>query len=247
MIIYPAIDLKGGRCVRLVQGDMAQSTCYGQLPKDQALAFVKAGAEWLHLVDLDGAMVGDGQNSQAISALIEAVPVPVQLGGGIRTMRAIEAWLDRGVARVILGTSAVRDPDLVLRAAGRFHEQIAVGIDARDGLVAVEGWAVTSGLGAGEVALRCADYGVSTIIHTDIGRDGMLEGVNWQASERLAEALAAHHKGVQVIASGGVGSMADLESLMQARGLSGVVIGRALYEGRIALAKALDYVQGQGS
>lgn len=235
MILYPAIDMKQGRCVRLLRGDMASATVFGEDPAAQARAFAAAGFAWLHLVDLDGAFAGRSVNAAAVEAVLAAVEIPVQLGGGIRDRAEIEAWLARGVARVILGTAALRDPDLV-RAAARAHPgRIAVGIDARDGRVAVEGWAETSEVGSLDLARRFEDAGVAALIYTDIERDGALGGVNVAATAALARAVA-----VPVIASGGVGSLADLRALKASGAdLDGVIAGRALYEGRILAAEAL--------
>ena len=236
MILFPAIDLKGGACVRLVQGDMARATVFSDDPPAQARTFQAAGFAWLHIVDLDGAFAGRPVNADAVGSILDAVDLPVQLGGGIRDMATIEAWLERGVRRVILGTVAVRDPDLVRDACRAFPGRVAVGIDARDGRVAVEGWAETVDMEALELARRFEDAGVAAIIHTDIARDGALEGVNATATGALARALAT-----PVIASGGVASHSDLEALKQyeADGVCGVICGRALYDGRIDPAQAL--------
>jgi phosphoribosylformimino-5-aminoimidazole carboxamide ribotide isomerase len=235
MILYPAIDLKDGRCVRLIRGEMASATVFGEDPAAQAQAFAAAGCRWLHLVDLNGAFAGRPVNAAAVEAILAAVAIPVQLGGGIRDRATIEAWLERGVARIVLGTAAVRDPELV-RAAARAHPgRIAVGIDARAGRVAVEGWALTTDVTAEELARRFEDAGVAAIIYTDIDRDGALHGPNVEATAALARAV-----GIPVIASGGVSSLADLRAL-KATGapLDGVITGRALYEGRIDLGEAV--------
>ena len=236
MILFPAIDLKDGACVRLVQGDMARATVFSDDPPAQARAFAAAGFAWLHIVDLDGAFAGKPINADAVGAILDAIDLPVQLGGGIRDMATIEAWLGRGVHRVILGTVAVRDPDLVRTACRAFPGRIAVGIDARDGRVAVEGWAETVDMDALELARRFEDAGAAAIIHTDIARDGALEGVAAAATGALARALAT-----PVIASGGVASHDDLEALKayEADGVCGVICGRALYDGRIDPAQAL--------
>ena len=236
MILFPAIDLKGGACVRLVQGDMARATVFSDDPPAQARSFESVGFAWLHIVDLDGAFAGKPVNAEAVGAILDAVELPVQLGGGIRDMGTIETWLARGVRRVILGTVAVRDPDLVHDACRAFPGRVAVGIDARDGRVAVEGWAETVDMEALELARRFEDAGVAAIIHTDIARDGALEGVAAAATGALARALAT-----PVIASGGVASHADLEALKpyEADGVCGVICGRALYDGRIDPAQAL--------
>jgi phosphoribosylformimino-5-aminoimidazole carboxamide ribotide isomerase len=235
MILYPAIDLKDGRCVRLVRGDMDQATVFSDDPAGQAGAFREAGAPWLHIVDLDGAFAGAPMNADAVKAIIDSVDIPVQLGGGIRDLSTIENWLDRGVARVILGTVAVKDPDLVVAACDRWPGRIAVGIDARGGKVAVEGWAENTGIEAVSLALRFADAGVAAIIHTDIDRDGVLEGANVQATAALAKAVP-----VPVIASGGISSLDDIRVLAAEKSIAGAIVGRALYDGRIVLAEALE-------
>jgi phosphoribosylformimino-5-aminoimidazole carboxamide ribotide isomerase len=234
MILYPAIDLKGGQCVRLRQGDMAQATVFNSDPADQARRFVAAGAEWIHIVDLDGAFAGRAVNGAAVEAILAAASRPCQLGGGIRDLAAIEAWLARGVSRVILGTVALRDPDLVRQACRQFPGRVAVGIDARGGHVAVEGWAETSALTVAELALRFEDAGVAAIIHTDIDRDGLLQGVNVEATAALARRIRT-----PVIASGGVAGLEDLRALLAAGAIAGVVAGRALYDGRLILEEAL--------
>jgi phosphoribosylformimino-5-aminoimidazole carboxamide ribotide isomerase len=234
MILYPAIDLKDGKCVRLVRGEMAAATVFNDDPAAQARAFARAGCRWVHLVDLDGAFAGRGVNGAAVEAVLAAVAIPVQLGGGIRDMAGIEAWLARGVARVILGTAAVRDPALVRAAASAFAGRIAVGIDARGGRVAVAGWAETTDLAALELARRVEDAGVAAIVYTDIERDGAMRGPNVEATAALASAVA-----VPVIASGGVSSLDDLRSLRDCGvALDGVISGRALYDGRIDAAEA---------
>jgi len=235
MILYPAIDLKEGRCVRLVRGDMAQATVFNDDPAAQAVCFAASGASWLHLVDLDGAFAGKPMNARAVEAIVDAVDIPVQLGGGIRTLETIENWLDRGVKRVILGTVAVKDPDLVMRACARFHGHIAVGIDARGGRVAVEGWAEDTDITALDLAGKFADAGVAAIIYTDIDRDGVLQGANIPATADLARAVS-----IPVIASGGVSSLADIDGLRAEESIAGAIIGRALYDGRIDLAEALE-------
>ncbi len=236
MILFPAIDLKDGHCVRLRRGEMDQATVYGDDPAAQARAFEEAGFEYLHIVDLNGAFEGAPVNAAAVEGVLARVGVPVQLGGGIRDMAGIEAWLERGVWRVILGTAAVRDPELVREACQRFPGRIAVGIDARDGRVAVEGWAETSELSAVDLARRFADTGVSAIIHTDIARDGMLEGLNLDATRELAEAVD-----IPVIASGGLAGMDDVEALLRPENarLAGAIAGRALYDGRLDPSAAL--------
>ena len=236
MILYPAIDLKEGRCVRLRQGDMAQATVFSDDPAAQAKDFAEAGFAWLHIVDLDGALAGRPANGAAVEAILQAVSSPIQLGGGIRDLATAESWLDRGVRRVILGTAAVRDPGFVRAAAKAFPERVAVGIDARDGKVAVEGWAETSELAATALARRFEDSGVAAIIYTDIARDGMLAGLNLEATLALAAGI-----GIPVIASGGLASMADIERLAEPRcaALGGAIAGRALYDGRIDAEEAL--------
>jgi phosphoribosylformimino-5-aminoimidazole carboxamide ribotide isomerase len=236
VILFPAIDLKEGRCVRLRQGDMAQATVFANDPAAQATAFARDGFAWLHIVDLDGAFAGKPANGAAVEAILAAVTIPVQLGGGIRDLATAEAWLARGIARVILGTAAVRDPALVVAAAKRFPGQVAVGIDARNGRVAVEGWAAASDMEATALARRFEDTGVAAIIYTDIARDGMLAGLNLEATLALADAVS-----IPVIASGGLASMADIERLAspECASLAGAIAGRALYDGRIDARAAL--------
>ncbi|GAU82149.1 phosphoribosylformimino-5-aminoimidazole carboxamide ribotide isomerase [Bosea sp. BIWAKO-01] len=236
MILFPAIDLKDGRCVRLKQGDMAQATVFNDDPAAQAAEFEAQGFEWLHVVDLDGAFAGKPMNAGAVEAILGRVAFPVQLGGGIRDIATVEGWLAKGVRRVIIGTAAVRDPAFVREAAKAFPGQVAVGIDARDGFVAVEGWAETSSLAAVDLGRRFEDAGVAAIIYTDIARDGMLQGINWDGTIALAGALT-----IPVIASGGLASMADIERLCapDAAILEGAITGRALYDGRIDPAAAL--------
>ena len=238
MILYPAIDLKDGQCVRLLRGAMDRATVFGDDPAAQARAFAAAGCRWLHLVDLNGAFAGRPVNAAAVEAILAAVEVPVQLGGGIRDRATIEAWLDKGVARVILGTAAMRDPALVREAARSHPGKVAVGIDAHDGLVAVEGWAEKTGTLAVDLARRFEDAGVAAIIYTDIDRDGALEGPNVAATVALADAVL-----VPVIASGGIASMDDLRALKESgAALDGAISGRALYEGRLDLAEAIAYL-----
>lgn len=237
-ILFPAIDLKGGQCVRLVRGEMEQATVYNDDPGDQARAFADAGFSWLHVVDLDGAFAGESRNGEAVDAILDSAGgrMQVQLGGGIRTLAHVEAWLSKGLARVILGTIAVRDPELVADAARRFPGRVAVGIDARGGKVAVEGWAETSDMEAVDLAKRFEDAGVAAIIYTDIDRDGVLAGINWKATIALARAVS-----IPVIASGGLASMDDIRRLTHADAaiLEGAISGRALYDGRIDPAEAL--------
>ncbi|MGF7053311.1 phosphoribosylformimino-5-aminoimidazole carboxamide ribotide isomerase [Bosea sp. OAE752] len=237
MILFPAIDLKEGRCVRLKQGDMAQATIFNDDPAAQAATFEAQGFQWLHVVDLDGAFAGKPMNAAAVEAILKRVAFPVQLGGGIRDMKTVAGWLDKGIARVIIGTAAVRDPGFVREAAKAFPGKVAVGIDARDGFVAVEGWAETSTLAAADLGKRFEDAGVAAIVYTDIARDGMLQGINWDGTIALAKAVS-----IPVIASGGLASMADIERLCadDASILEGAITGRALYDGRIDPTAALD-------
>ncbi len=236
MMLFPAIDLKDGQCVRLRQGDMAEATVFNADPADQATSFASQGFAYLHVVDLNGAFAGKPVNGPAVEAILAAVSMPVQLGGGIRDMGQIEVWLDKGIARVILGTVAVRNPTLVKQAAASFPGRIAVGIDARDGLVAVEGWAETSTLQAADLARRFEDAGVAAIIFTDIGRDGLLKGLNLPATRALADQTA-----IPVIASGGLASMADIDALLKPENkrLAGAIAGRALYDGSLDGPEAL--------
>jgi phosphoribosylformimino-5-aminoimidazole carboxamide ribotide isomerase len=237
MILFPAIDLKGGQCVRLLKGDMAAATVFNDDPAAQARAFASQGFRWLHVVDLDGAVAGRAVNGTAVEAILAAVGIPVQLGGGIRDRAGIEQWLARGIRRVILGTAALRNPALVKEACRAHPGRIVVGIDARGGKVAVEGWAETSEVTAAELALKFEDAGVAAIVYTDIDRDGALGGVNVEATAALARGLKT-----PVIASGGVASLEDIRALRRhARdGIAGVICGRALYDGRIDPAAALS-------
>jgi len=239
VILYPAIDLKDGQAVRLLRGEMDTATVFNDDPAAQARAFQDAGFQWLHLVDLNGAFEGRPVNRAAVEAILAAVSIPAQLGGGIRGMATISAWLEAGIARVILGTVAVKDPDLVRSACRAFPGRIALGIDARDGRVAVEGWAEVSEIETLELARRFEDAGAAAIIFTDISRDGALQGVNLDATAALARATD-----LPVIASGGVASLGDIEALMAAAsdGIQGAIIGRALYDGRIDPAAALALV-----
>ncbi|MGB3898684.1 MAG: 1-(5-phosphoribosyl)-5-[(5-phosphoribosylamino)methylideneamino]imidazole-4-carboxamide isomerase [Mesorhizobium sp.] len=236
MILFPAIDLKDGKCVRLKLGDMATATVYNDDPAAQAKVFEDQGFAWLHVVDLNGAFAGESVNGAAVDAILKATKNPVQLGGGIRTLAHIESWLERGLARVILGTVAVRDPDLVKQACKAFPGKVAVGIDAKGGKVAVEGWAEASSLGVVELAKKFEGAGVAAIIYTDIDRDGVLAGINWASTIGLAEAVS-----IPVIASGGLASMTDIArmTLPDAQRLEGAISGRALYDGRIDPAEAL--------
>ena len=240
MILFPAIDLKNGQCVRLEQGDMARATVFNLEPAAQARSFAAQGFEYLHVVDLDGAFAGKPMNALAVEAMLQAVTMPVQLGGGIRDLKTVEAWLVKGIARVIIGTAAVRDPELVKRAARNFPGRVAVGLDARDGRVAVEGWAETSQVTALEIAQRFEDAGVAAIIFTDIARDGLLKGLNLDATIALAERIA-----IPVIASGGFASIDDVKALLEPRAgkLAGAIAGRALYDGRIDAAAALALIR----
>jgi phosphoribosylformimino-5-aminoimidazole carboxamide ribotide isomerase len=242
VILFPAIDLKGGACVRLLRGEMSAATVFNASPADQARQFADAGFEWLHVVDLDGAFAGKPVNAAAVEAIVAAMRLPVQLGGGIRDEAGIAAWLERGIRRVILGTIALRDPDLVRRACRAHPGRIVVGIDARAGKVAVEGWAETSEITARDLALRFEDEGVAAIVYTDIERDGAVGGVNAEATAELASALTT-----PVIASGGVASLDDLIRLkaLQATGIEGVICGRALYDGRIVPREALALLRGE--
>jgi phosphoribosylformimino-5-aminoimidazole carboxamide ribotide isomerase len=241
VILFPAIDLKQGHCVRLQQGDMAKATIFNEDPASQALAFARQGFEYLHVVDLDGAIAGRAVNAAAVEAILVAVEIPVQLGGGIRDTSGIEAWLGKGVARVILGTQAVRDPDFVRRAARLYPGRIAVGIDARNGKAAVEGWAKTSELSAIELGRKFEDAGIAAIVYTDISRDGVLGGLNIEATLVLAEAL-----NIPVIASGGLASLEDIERLLlpDCGKLEGAIVGRALYDGRLDPVRALSLIRG---
>jgi phosphoribosylformimino-5-aminoimidazole carboxamide ribotide isomerase len=241
MILFPAIDLKDGQCVRLRLGDMAQATVFNDSPAAQAKSFEEQGFEYLHVVDLNGAFAGASVNGAAVEAILGAVKFPVQLGGGIRTLAHVESWLAKGLARVILGTVAVRDPALVKEAAKKFPGRVAVGIDARGGKVAVEGWAETSELDVIELAKRFEGAGVAAIIYTDIDRDGILAGINWDATLALARAVS-----IPVIASGGLASMADIRRLAapDAQVLEGAISGRALYDGRIDSREALALLKG---
>lgn len=234
MILFPAIDLKDGAAVRLVHGDMNRATVFNDDPAAQALAFVAAGCQWLHLVDLNGAFAGTPVNAAPVAAILAACPVPVQLGGGIRDMATIEGWLDKGLARVILGTVAVENPDLVRAAARAFPGQVAVGIDARNGRVATKGWATETDVIVTDLARSFEDAGVAAIIYTDILRDGAMGGPNVSATEALARAVS-----IPVIASGGVASLADLLALRDTGVIAGAISGRALYDGALDLAAAL--------
>jgi len=235
MILYPAIDLKNGQCVRLLRGDMDQATVFNSDPAAQAKEFVDGGAAWVHVVDLDGAIAGRAVNAPAVESILKSVSVPVQLGGGIRDDTGVESWLGRGVARIVLGTAALKNPDLVRRSCRMYPGRIAVGVDARNGKVAVDGWTETSETTVDDLARRFADAGVAALIYTDIDRDGALQGPNIEATARLARTAP-----MPVIASGGVSSLDDLTALKKAAPmLDGVICGRALYDGRIGLAAAI--------
>ncbi len=239
MILFPAIDLKDGACVRLQQGDMARATVFNSDPAAQAKAFEAQGFEYLHVVDLDGAFAGKPVNASAVESILRAIKIPTQLGGGVRDMKTVEGWLGKGISRVIIGTAAVRDPDFVKAAAKKFPGRVAVGLDARDGKVAVEGWAATSEVSALDIARRFEDAGVAAIIYTDIARDGMLKGLNLDATIALADAVS-----IPVVASGGLASLDDVKALLQprARKLAGAIAGRALYDGRLDAVMALKMI-----
>jgi phosphoribosylformimino-5-aminoimidazole carboxamide ribotide isomerase len=240
VILFPAIDLKNGQCVRLEQGDMARATVFNLDPAAQARSFAAQGFEYLHVVDLDGAFAGKPMNAHAVEAMLEVVTMPVQLGGGIRDLRTVEAWLGKGVARVIIGTAAVRDPEFVKAAAKMFPGRVAVGLDARDGKVAVEGWAETSEITALDIATRFEDVGVAAIIFTDIARDGLLKGLNLDATIALADRIT-----IPVIASGGLASIEDIKAMLapRAKRLAGAIAGRALYDGRLDASAALALIR----
>ena len=240
MILFPAIDLKNGQCVRLEQGDMARATVFNLDPAAQASHFAAQGFEYLHVVDLDGAFAGKPVNAQAVEAMLAKVTMPVQLGGGIRDLKTVEAWLEKGITRVIIGTAAVRDPELVKTASKKFPGRVAVGLDARDGKVAVEGWAETSEVTALDIAQRFEDAGVAAIIFTDIARDGLLKGLNLDATIALADRIS-----IPVIASGGFASIDDVKALLdpRAKKLAGAIVGRALYDGRLDPAAALALIR----
>ena len=242
MILFPAIDLKEGHCVRLIQGDMAQATVFSDRPADQAASFEAQGFKWLHIVDLDGAFAGKPVNADAVRAIVERIALPNQLGGGIRDIRTVEGMLEAGIRRVIIGTAAVKDPSFVREAARRFPGRVAVGIDARDGRVAVDGWAKLSEMSADELGLRFQDAGVAAIIYTDIARDGLLKGLNIESTLALANALT-----IPVIASGGLASIEDIARLTEpdCAVLEGAISGRALYDGRLDPAEALALIRAR--
>ncbi len=240
VILFPAIDLKAGLVVRLEQGDMARATVFHRDPAAQACAFESQGFEYLHIVDLDGAFAGQPVNVSVVSRILESISIPVQLGGGIRNTATVRAWLEKGITRVIIGTAAVRDPSFVKQAARDYPGQVAVGLDTRDGKVAVHGWAETSELSAFEIARRFEDVGVAAIIYTDISRDGLLKGLNLDSAIALAEATS-----IPVIASGGLASIDDIKALLEPRAkkLQGAIAGRALYDGRLDAAEALALIR----
>ena len=240
MILYPAIDLKEGRCVRLAQGDMSRATVFNNDPGEQARIFEATGFEYLHIVDLDGAFAGQARNSEAVEIILSSIQIPAQLGGGIRDMNAVAYWLDRGLTRVILGTAAVKNPGFVREAARHYPGRVAVGIDAREGMVAVEGWAKTTSMSALDLGKSFEDAGVAAIIYTDIARDGLLQGLNLEATLALAEKVA-----IPVIASGGLASLEDVERLLAPdyAKIAGAVAGRALYDGRLDAEAALTLIR----
>lgn len=246
LTFYPAIDLKDGNCVRLLKGEMDQATIYNESPANQAAAFEKAGCEFIHIVDLNGAFAGEPVNADAVKSILKTISVPIQLGGGIRTMETIDFWLSAGVSRVILGTVALEDPELVKAACKKHPGKIAVGVDARDGKIAVKGWAETADIQVEELAKKFEDAGVAVLIHTDIDRDGALTGANVAASAALAKAVS-----IPVIVSGGVASTDDLTASIEAAkdipppgAIDGVISGRALYDGRLDLKEALSILKG---
>ncbi|UFS72457.1 1-(5-phosphoribosyl)-5-[(5-phosphoribosylamino)methylideneamino]imidazole-4-carboxamide isomerase [Geomonas sp. RF6] len=242
MIVIPAIDLKGGQCVRLEQGLMEKDTVFNDNPGAQAAEWQRQGGELLHIVDLDGAFAGEPRNRSAIESIVSSVTIPTQLGGGIRDIATVEAYLSLGISRVIIGTAAQRNPEFVKEACERFPGQIVVGIDAKNGMVAVQGWAEVTGTTAVDLARQLEGYGVSAIIYTDISRDGMMQGPNLQATRALAEAIS-----IPVIASGGLSSLKDIENLMSIEqyGVTGVITGKAIYSGAIKLAEAIALTKGQ--
>lgn len=240
MYLLPAIDLKNGSCVRLRQGDMAQATVFDASPSDQAQRFAEQGCEWIHIVDLDGAFAGHPVNAEAVECILAAVDVRIELGGGIRSLETVKMWLDKGVSRVILGTIALRNPDFVKRACDLYPGRIAVGIDAKNGMVAVEGWAETSQISDVELAEKFESAGVDVLIYTDISRDGVLQGPNLAATTRLSERIST-----PVIVSGGVSTLDDLRACRAEaeKNLAGVIVGRAIYDGRFTVVEALSVLK----
>jgi len=240
VILFPAIDLKEGLAVRLEQGDMARATIFHPDPAAQARAFEQQGFEYLHAVDLDGAFAGKPMNAAAVDRILEMISIPVQLGGGVRDTATVESWLEKGIERVIIGTAAVRDPPFVKQVARDYPGRIAVGLDSRDGKVAVEGWAETSQLSVLDIARRFEDVGISAIVYTDIARDGMLKGLNLDATIALADSIS-----IPVIASGGLASIEDIKAMLSPRAgkLAGAIAGRALYDGRLDAAEALKLIR----
>jgi len=240
--IFPAIDLRGGKCVRLFKGDFAQETVFSDFPEEMAAKWAGMGAEYLHVVDLDGALKGNSQNLASISKILSTVKIPIEVGGGIRTMENIESILKLGVQRAIIGSAAVRDPELVREACKEYGERVVVGIDAKDGIVAVDGWGVSGDMKAVELAKRMAEVGVKTIIYTDISRDGTLEGINIDSTVELAK-----ESGINVVASGGVSSVEDIKLVKQHEqdGLEGVIVGKAIYTGKLDLKAALQIAAGE--
>ena len=243
MIIFPAIDIRDGKCVRLLKGDFQQETIFSDRPQDMAVKWAAQGAEYLHLVDLDGALAGQSVNLEVVQAILDAVDIPVELGGGIRTMENIEQVLSMGVQRVILGSIAVKDPELVRKACARYQERIVVGIDAKDGIVAVDGWGVSGHIEAEKLACKMAQAGVQTIIYTDISRDGTLSGVNAEATARLARV-----SGLRVVASGGVRSLEDIQAVKNFAedGIEGVIVGKSIYMGTLNLQEAIELAAQEG-
>ena len=239
MIIYPAIDLKDGQCVRLAQGDMARATVFNIDPAAQAKSFAAAGFSWIHVVDLNGAFAGRAVNGEAVRAILGAVSLPIQLGGGIRTMEQARFWIEAGIARIVLGTAAVKNPAFVREAARAFPGKVAVGIDAKEGFVAVEGWGEHSSMHALDLARRFEDAGIAAIIYTDVSRDGMLSGLNIEETAALADAVS-----IPVIASGGLRDIDDIRALMKHKRIKGVIAGRALYDGRLDAKAAIALVKG---
>lgn len=238
MILFPAIDLKEGKCVRLYQGDMDKATVFNNSPSTQALMFQKEGASWIHVVDLDGAFAGKPANVEAVKSIIDATKANIQLGGGIRSIEAIENWLSQGISRVILGTLAVKNPDLVKEACKKFSGKIAVGIDAKDGFVATEGWAEKSNLSVIELAKKFEDVGVSCIVYTDISKDGAMQGADFEGTQNLVSSV-----NIPIILSGGISSVADLKRAREINNLYGVISGRAIYEKAFSVKQAIEILK----